>query len=385
MFRHDAQSRSVCAAALMTSTLCLLLGLAGCKPREPAAELHALAASGNASAAMTLATLYLTGNEAQGIAKDEVQHARWLRAAADGGIVEAQHSLGVAYEEGLFGLSRDPAAAETWFRKAADGGSIASRRSLADALMSGRGDPADYALAAEWYRSAAEAGDARSQLHLAEMYLGGMGVPEDLAQAAEWSRRALPQLRKMAEQGDVTAQRHLGWWFNHPFAPDNDDEQGVFWYRKAAEQGDSTAQYNLAVNYISGRGVPIKDPMQALIWFRRAAEAGDSTAQYRLAMMYVDGEGVKRNASEAVRWMARAARQDGYSEARLEQLVEQIPTVRLTRTVELRERPEKSAAALATVPAGERLYRLEALTGWDEVYLRKGHLVGFVESGGDGQ
>ena len=47
---------------------------------------------------------------------------------------------------------------------------------------------------------------------------------------------------------------------------------------------------------------------KAVRWYRRAAEQGYAAAQYDLAVMYASGRGVPRNSKEAGRWILRAAK-----------------------------------------------------------------------------
>ena len=64
--------------------------------------------------------------------------------------------------------------------------------------------------------------------------------------------------------------------------------------RPLAEQGNATAQYNLAVMYDNGQGVP-QNFNEAAKWYRKAAEQGEAKAQYNLAVMYAKGQGVPWN------------------------------------------------------------------------------------------
>ena len=79
-------------------------------------------------------------------------------------------------------------------------------------------------------------------------------------------------------------------------------------WRPLAEQGLPRAQYNLAVMYANGEGVP-EDDVEAVKWYRKAAEQGDAGAQYNLAVMYANGEGVPEDDVEAVKWYRKAAEQ----------------------------------------------------------------------------
>ena len=76
--------------------------------------------------------------------------------------------------------------------------------------------------------------------------------------------------------------------------------------RRLAEQGDVTAQYNLGVHYSNGDGVQ-QDDAEAARWYRLAAEQGDADAQYSLGFMYATGDGVPENDAEAVKWYRLAA------------------------------------------------------------------------------
>ncbi|WVM92675.1 tetratricopeptide repeat protein [Halopseudomonas pachastrellae] len=114
-------------------------------------------------------------------------------------------------------------------------------------------------------------------------------------------------------------------------------------YTRAAEQGHAAAQFNLALMYDEGEGVPVDDlkaidwyqrrqslamPMRSTTWpscmtrarvcrsttraaeyYLKAAEQGHADAQYNLALLYDHGEGVALDDREAVRWYTAAAEQ----------------------------------------------------------------------------
>lgn len=73
-----------------------------------------------------------------------------------------------------------------------------------------------------------------------------------------------------------------------------------------AEAGDSRAQYQLALMYYRGEGLP-QDYEKAALWYRRAAERGDVDAQLNLGLMHAQGLGVKQNFFEAFKWFELAA------------------------------------------------------------------------------
>lgn len=53
--------------------------------------------------------------------------------------------------------------------------------------------------------------------------------------------------------------------------------------RTRAENGGAPAQFNLAMMYADGDGVP-RGAGEAVKWFRRAAEQGDASAQLNLGL-----------------------------------------------------------------------------------------------------
>ena len=87
-----------------------------------------------------------------------------------------------------------------------------------------------------------------------------------------------------------------------------DESMSLGEVRRLAEQGDASAQYNLGVRYDFGEGVPA-DAAEAVKWYRLAAAGGIASAQYNLGFMYANGRGVPQDAVEAVKWYRLAAEQ----------------------------------------------------------------------------
>jgi len=72
-----------------------------------------------------------------------------------------------------------------------------------------------------------------------------------------------------------------------------------------AEQGNPLAQFNLAMLFHSGSGVP-QSEAQAIKWYTRAAENGYYKAQEYLAVGYAEGWfGLKINNTKARYWEQR--------------------------------------------------------------------------------
>lgn len=116
----------------------------------------------------------------------------------------------------------------------------------------------------------------------------------------------LKEWRPLAEQGDPTAQHHLGWLYVIGHGVPQDYQEAVRWFRKAAEQGDRDAQANLGSLYLLGDSLP-QDYTEALKWLRAAADQGHPLAQTKLGIMYEDGDGVPQDRVQAHMWFSLAA------------------------------------------------------------------------------
>ena len=124
---------------------------------------------------------------------------------------------------------------------------------------------------------------------------------------------SLTELRRRAEQGDSSAQYNLGVIYLNGKGVPQDYSEAVSWFRKAAEQGVAGAQYNLGLMYANGHGVP-QDYQEAVSWFRKAAEQGKASAQHNLGVMYHNGQGVPQGLPGGGELVRKAAEQ-GYASA----------------------------------------------------------------------
>lgn len=147
-----------------------------------------------------------------------------------------------------------------------------------------------------------------------------------------------PELRFLAEQGDLQSQHQLGlvYWngrgiqgnpdegyrlllagAQHNYAPSQfvvgailmglgQGDQAVALILKAAEQGLAEGQYEMGNLYDSGRFVPRDIPL-AIEWLEKAGAGGNGNALTNLGQMYWNGEGVSRDQKKAVRYWRKAA------------------------------------------------------------------------------
>ena len=140
---------------------------------------------------------------------------------------------------------------------------------------------------------AAEAASTVSRQSAANQRSADRGSTSQGAQA-----KSLPDLRKLAAQGDADAQWQMGVRYHNGEGVPRDDVQAMQWFLRAAEQGHATAQATLGAYYWAGRGVP-QDLSKAYFWSALALAQGDENSKSRL-------EGL---ASQMTRAQVSAARQ----------------------------------------------------------------------------
>ena len=88
----------------------------------------------------------------------------------------------------------------------------------------------------------------------------------------------------------MDSQRYLGWIYNRdrldPFIK-QDYKEAIKWYTKAAEQGDCTAQCHLGGMYAAGRGGK-KNETEAAKWYLKAVQQGDEGARLDFERLYAN-------------------------------------------------------------------------------------------------
>ncbi|MFC1680408.1 hypothetical protein ACFL1S_01245 [Pseudomonadota bacterium] len=92
----------------------------------------------------------------------------------------------------------------------------------------------------------------------------------------------------------------MGIWFQSVCGQHNEADAAQ-WFMHAAEQGHKEAQYRLANQYYSGRGVS-KDIDQAEKWYREAALQGHLESSRMLGDIYSSGRYVPKDLEEAENW-----------------------------------------------------------------------------------
>ncbi len=94
----------------------------------------------------------------------------------------------------------------------------------------------------------------------------------------------MESLRKLAAQGDASAQFAVGRHFATGDGVAQDYTEAARWFALAADQGHVLAQETLGAYYWAGRGVP-QDLVKAYFWSVLAQAAGDESSKYRVSIL----------------------------------------------------------------------------------------------------
>ncbi len=132
-------------------------------------------------------------------------------------------------------------------------------------------------------------------------------------------------LKELAEFGDLTAQFNLAVAYEFGRGVPRDDEKAAFWYEKSARQGLAVAQSHLGVLYANGKGVE-RDYAQAAYWFEKAAEQGDPKAQNNLGAMNYQGQEMPKNYVQAYFWWLLASVQGNRNAHRNLEMIQKAVT-----------------------------------------------------------
>lgn len=117
---------------------------------------------------------------------------------------------------------------------------------------------------------------------------------------------ALAELHQRAVSGDATAQLDLGLRYVTGRGIHADERAALNWIGKAAAQGNAAAQFELGGYYTLE---PHRDWRRAVDLLRQSALRGYAPAQTSLAMLYLAGAGVAEDRIEAYAWLGLAAEQ----------------------------------------------------------------------------
>ncbi|MDR2351709.1 MAG: sel1 repeat family protein, partial [Deltaproteobacteria bacterium] len=224
---------------------------------------------------------------------------------AEHGDPEAQFQLALFYLKEEIEPKNWPEIIK-WLSSAANSGHREAQIKIGCLLRYGYGFSFNLAAATIWFQTAADNGHEEALIHLAAMENDGLYIPKDPKPLHE-------ALLSAAPLGNPLAQYNLALRLDK--GPKEDQESAKDWYWKAiegflklAENGDVRAQYHLGIIFQEGKGVPC-NPKISLNWFQEAGKKGLSLAQFSAGKILLNGEGVPKNSTLGISWISKAATQ----------------------------------------------------------------------------
>lgn len=216
---------------------------------------------------------------------------------AEQGDANSQNKLGNMYSNGE-GVSQDYNKAFSWYKKSATQGNSEAQLSLGVLYAGLRGDEVE---GFKWMYKAAEQGNAEALLNIGMAYEHGVGVSSDVDESKKWYRKAcdkgiesgclssmseLDNLKKLADEGNMSAQNNLGVRYYKGEGVDQNYEKAFNYLLKAAEQGDAKSQSSIASMYLDGIGTGVPpDRVEAILWFNTACMNGSKSGCNNLKQM----------------------------------------------------------------------------------------------------
>jgi len=162
----------------------------------------------------------------------------------------------------------------------------------------------DFATALSEWVPLANDGNTSAQYHLGIMYRNGKGVSKDYTEALKWFRLAAKQdnidqhLKFVFMSSNINAQITLGKMYEDGQGVSQDYTEALKWYLAAANNDVVNVEYVPIV----GNGLAEK-----IIRYRAASDV--ARAKFRVGLMYENARGVPKDYAEAMKWFSLAARQ----------------------------------------------------------------------------
>jgi enhanced entry protein EnhC len=249
---------------------------------------------GNSYAGIVLADYYLA-ESAQHSDPEQMNQAKMIYSGlAEKGDQFAQLKLAYMLDNGI-GVSPDPIAAQRWYTASAEQGNTLSQYLLGQFYQRGELGEPDYTLAKQWYQKGADE-FAKSSVALGFLY---ETVDDNYPQA-------LKSYENAARQGDVFADYNLALMYEYGKGMPADDEKANILFTEAANKGFNPAMNQLATMYFDGIGQP-RNEQQALFWYKKAAALGNGNSLYMLGLLAETGVASKLDFAQALNYYQQAA------------------------------------------------------------------------------
>jgi type II secretory pathway predicted ATPase ExeA len=128
------------------------------------------------------------------------------------------------------------------------------------------------------------------------------------------SSTSFEKLRTAASAQQVSAEYELAMRYAQGSGVPQNYSEAVRWFERAAEQGSASAQWKLGLAYLNGIGI-VRGEAKAAQWIQRAANQGNPLAQVALSQLYLEGRGVEKDLTTSYTWASIASQNLGADQA----------------------------------------------------------------------
>lgn len=146
-----------------------------------------LAESGDPIQQSQLGIAYIYGD---GVKKDEIKGADWIRKSAKQGNANSQSMVAAFYYDGSFGFPKNYKRAFEYHLRAANQGDVYAYTGIGLAYSKGHGVQQDDRKAFYYYSKSAIYDDPMAQYGLGVAYANGKGVKKDYSKAKLWYKKS---------------------------------------------------------------------------------------------------------------------------------------------------------------------------------------------------
>ena len=233
---------------------------------------------GDSHSQLVVAKAYMSG---EGVTQSNEKGFEWFLKSAKQGNTTGQFIVGALYDTGQ-GVRQDNAKAYEWYLDAVINGDKDAFSAIGTMHDEGRISQEDYSTAREIVYGAEPSFDFVTGV---ESNSNSDTVEKAYRKACDKGSRvgclsimsSLDYYTKLAEEGNVKDQYHLGFMYYEGDGVDRNYEKAFNYLLKAAKQGNGNAQSAIAGMYFDGKGIQ-RDEEEALFWSNKACSNGDEIA-----------------------------------------------------------------------------------------------------------
>lgn len=229
---------------------------------------------GDSHSQLVVAKAYIYG---EGVTQSNDKGFEWALKSAKQGSTNAQFIVGALYDIGQ-GVRQDNAKAYEWYLDAVINGDKDAFSAIDAMHDEGRISRQDYSTAREIMSKPSfdfVTGAVSNSDTVEKAYRKACDKGSRVGCLSIMS--SLDYYTKLAEEGNVKDQYHLGFMYYEGDGVDRNYEKAFNYLLKAAKQGNGNAQSAIAGMYFDGRGIQ-RDEEEALFWSSKACSNGDEIA-----------------------------------------------------------------------------------------------------------